>query len=371
MSAAATRIAWQNLLAGQGLIVRCSSQQSGLPAAHVINPLRTKPWWSRAGFNIVADWQKLDFLEGATARVATLTLGNYATPALAAAHIEARINAAAVDNTYTFAYSTSTHKNTWARATGVTAFSLPFATGTNHLISPHGMLGWADTDYSGATSYEAPSVSYHSWEWLKVDLGAATAAQFAAVLNDNLSAGGSIRLQANATDAWTAPSVDEAIASLGDDGLIRYKWLSAAQSYRYWRLLIKDHLNSDGYSAIGLAWVGPYVQPTRGIAQAYSEPRSSLSASAYSTHGARFLDVRPQRYDYRLRWGLMPSADKTTLEAVHVGADLRPLILALDAVGAPGRVRYGALSQLGEWTPTPTQSGERWNADWTLEEQIG
>jgi hypothetical protein len=365
---ATPRLAWVNRLAGSGLVVRASSQQAGLPAAYAVDPLRTRPWWSAAGYNLTADRLSLDFVEDGVAKVATLTAGNYATPALMAAHATAKVNAVAgIVNTYLVSWTAG--RVTFARTGGTKSISLPFATGANRLTSVHGMLGFADTDVSGSTSYAAGYDSYHSWEWLKVDAGAAVSVQFAAALNHNAGAAGTIRLQGNASDAWTAPSVDEQLSTAGEDGLSLVRWLSAAQTYRYWRMVVKDSANSAGYSALGLAWAGPLVEPSAPFDREYVDGTTLLSERARSTHGAVWTDARPTYKTRKIKWRSMLPADRVLLDAVADGAGYAPLFFAMDAVGDPTRIRYGCIADRGEWTPSGNDA--LWASDWMFEEHVG
>lgn len=107
---------------------------------------------------------KIDFVEDAGGTpnvcVAALTAGSY-TGATLAVEIATQMNAAAcsVNNTYNASYSTSTHKFTIIRAAGTDTIDLLWQTGTNTATSAKTVLGYSNTDDTGATSYASDSAT--------------------------------------------------------------------------------------------------------------------------------------------------------------------------------------------------------------------
>ncbi len=100
---------------------------------------------------------KLDFKKtaGGTLLTATLTAGTY-TPAQLATHIGTQMTTAASGPTITATYSSTTKLFTIVSdGAAATVFQPFFATGTNQLISAHRLLGFDDTDLSGALTYSS------------------------------------------------------------------------------------------------------------------------------------------------------------------------------------------------------------------------
>lgn len=95
------------------------------------------------------------------------------------------------------------------------------------------------------------------------DFGAAVEVDTVWLGNVNLTSGATVKIQANASDSWGAPSVDETltVSGLGQDPAHVNLWheLSSAQTYRYWRLLITDGSNPDGWLEVGEWWLGSRV----------------------------------------------------------------------------------------------------------------
>ena len=311
----AQRLMVTNRIAAAAAVLTASSEDASTPRAWAQDQLRSKAWRSKLGWNIRAgENDKLDFTEGSTGdATATLTAGNYATGALMATQIQTQMDAAATDNTYTVTYSSSTKKFTIARATGTDTIGLEWLTGANTATSVGLDLGFVvSADDTGATSYVSDSAAYKSREWLKVDLGSALAVASGLVINHNLGASGTITLQGNATDAWTSPTVDEA---LGGDADIRADYFTE-QSLRWWRLLIDDvQTNTAGYSEVGVWFAGPYTEPTVCYSIGMVKRYEQLSRVAVGISGSHFRDEGAQRPVWSMRWTELLAADRTALQA--------------------------------------------------------
>jgi hypothetical protein len=78
------------------------------------------------------------------------------------------------------------------------------------------------------------------------DFGNAVTIDIFALVMHNLSAGIDLRLQANATNAWSAPSLDQAITvgAKDKDGFPPNPWKDltgiGSRTFRYWRLLVNS-----------------------------------------------------------------------------------------------------------------------------------
>lgn len=98
---------------------------------------------------------KFDFKKtaGGSLLTATLTSGVY-TPAQLATHVASVVTTAASGPTITGSYSAITRLFTFVSdGAGATVFQPFFATGTNQGQSVHKVMGYDDTDYSGALTY--------------------------------------------------------------------------------------------------------------------------------------------------------------------------------------------------------------------------
>ncbi len=317
----------------------------------------------------VDQFAKLDFREGASARVATIAGGSSVTGAAAAAAAQTSMNAApGATNTYTVTYDGATGLYTFTKASGPDTFELDVESPSSGAES-----AWPDYGYTsektGATSYASDQAVYQSRKWFKFDLGAAKGVQLGAFRQHNLGATGTVNLQGNATDAFTAPSVDELLAG---DAHLRIAYLSALQTYRYWRFLVDATQNADGFVELAIPFGGPYVSPSVSFRRGRSKRLEELSSVRVATTGAHYTHVRPQRDSHELGWQAISAADFAILDAVRGAASIgRNLFLTLDSADPVAKTVYGAFRSELDWEFVPEAAGERYNIrGWSFAEVL-
>jgi hypothetical protein len=332
------RLCLPNRVAAASAVLTASDAQAAAPVAWLKDQLRSKSWRSAPGWTIVAGFNdKIDFNRGGV-KVATLTAGTYATGADLAAHIVARLEAADATPVWACAYSTSTFKFT---VSSDLAFTLLWGSGANTGTACHKELGFAVSDTGSATSQVGANAVYQSRHWLKADFGSALAVQVGIVVNHNAGASGTFTLQGNATDAWTAPTVSQALAG---DAAIRIAFI-ATQTLRWWRLVVDDCGNTLGYSEVGIWNVGPYVQPTISYAVGFARRWEELSEVTVTPSGAHWQDERPRRPVWSISWSEIPEADRASLAAAFALVPKgRNFFFAFDAVTTPTATEYGFLA---------------------------
>lgn len=129
-------------------------------------------------------------------------------------------------------------------------------------------------------------------EWIKFDFGAAAAVRALALVGHNFTSGATLKIQANATDVWTAPSIDVTLTYHADN--VVYLW-SSDQSYRYWRITIVDASNPDGFIEVGRVFLGQTATPERNFTRWAKEPVDPTVITR-SYDGAESFDCR-EPYD--------------------------------------------------------------------------
>ena len=88
------------------------------------------------------------------------------------------------------------------------------------------------------------------------DLGTAKAISYFVLIDHNLTATAVVHLQANATDVWTAPTVDITVTY----GTYLLHEFTSTTSYRYWRVTIHDTNNTNDYIQFSKIYLGAYLQ---------------------------------------------------------------------------------------------------------------
>ena len=110
-------------------------------------------------------------------------------------------------------------------------------------------------------------------EWWKIGNGTTKISiSSIAIAEHNFTSGVTVKLQGNDTDVWTSPAKEEVITYDAD---IMVKFFTEAEYY-YWRLLVEDASNPDGYIEIGRLEAGEYLQMP-GIEPGFSYPRRTTS----------------------------------------------------------------------------------------------
>ena len=291
--------------------VAYSSQQSNFPASNIIHRWATRSWRSRYGAG--TGWGRfviesgvndaLDFNEGGGELNATITAGTYTADTLAA-EIKIQLDAEGGD-TYTVTYSSSTNKFTIA-SDGST-FELMWDSGTNTATTIGSSIGFSVTaDDTGALTYTADNIAIHTEEWIVSDLGSAKAVWSVCLKKFNFSASAVVKIQANATNVWSSPSVNVTLSLVQD---LKTHYFTSAQTYRYWRIYIQDAANDDGYIELGRVFIGPYLSPTKNINKNYSTNYADPSDSIMSDGGQISNNLKTKYRQFTFKFDFMSAAD--------------------------------------------------------------
>lgn len=347
------RFVYQNFGKLSNTVITPSSEDTQYPVEHIVDPLRSKAWRSKFGWNIKIGFNdRLDFTEGTTGDAsASIVIGNYVTGPLMAAQIQTAMNAAATDNTYAVSYSATTFKFTIARDTGAATFGLEHATGANTTRSIAKDLGFdVSADDTGATTYTGDNTVYKSREWIVFKMsGGAQSVKTALVLDFNWdsSSGDQVTIEGNASDAWTSPTFTEVIDDEHADGHLTLTYFAATQTFQYWRILIEDQIyNDSGFSEIGLVLFGGYLQLTRDFSFRFTEYRNELSEAMNADQGAPWLNVKESPKGWDLSWGAVTETDKTNLHTMQNMVKInRGFFFSFAPSTGPGKTEYVKLTK--------------------------
>jgi hypothetical protein len=312
---------WQNFGKLSGTTLTASSEEIGYPVQNIVNPLRSKTWRSKQGWNIVASFNdRLDFTEGVTGDAsAEIAVGNYATGDEMATQLQTAINAAATDNSYAVTYSATTYKFTIARSSGAATIGLEWSTGANTARSVGECLGFdVSADDTGATTYTGDNAAYKSREFVIFSMSQALSMQVALVLDYNFQANDTIKFQADASPSgWASPDSNTTLTEENANKTIRKKYFSSV-SKQYIRMLVNDvTYNITGYTNIGLFYFGGFMLMARDFGMNFTQGRRELSKAVNADQGAPWLNSRPSAWTWGLAWNGISTGDKDNLNTMQ------------------------------------------------------
>lgn len=211
-------------------------------------------------------------------------------------------------------------------------------------------------------------------EWLKFDLGSAMAVQAVVLLDHTLTASDTlIKLQGNATDSWGSPSVDETLTY--NAGTMK-KYLSAAQTYRWWRVIFTKSAAVETRD-IGGIFLGPYDEYDRGPAQpdGLSIDPEDASVTDYVPGGQSYSDIRDSRDIITIDFPLILDTQMDLLRALAAACGTHtPFFVDIDPTLKPYDLLYyvKARSVAGRKVKVwgASTANIRWDASMKLSEEL-
>jgi hypothetical protein len=168
-------------------------------------------------------------------------------------------------------------------------------------------------------------------QWVRFDLGSAKSFQAIVLVDWIAHAGGTLRVQANATDVWTSPTVNELLSpTLGPTG-VAVAWLSSLQTLRYVRVLFTNTGAVNAFVELGCVLVGPYFQPAFNISDGYQLARQDLSLVVKSDRGHESADTRPQPWTAEGEFFREGLADTAAFSALFTAVGIHtPFLFAIE-----------------------------------------
>lgn len=100
-----------------------------------------------------------------------------------------------------------------------------------------------------------------------------------------------IKIQANATNVWTSPAIDQTL-SVNDTYSVASHFFTTEQNYRYWRLVVTDATNPWGYIEIGKIWIGTSLS-LQNAENGFKFRLKDQSKSTTTDFGHRYSDEYP------------------------------------------------------------------------------
>lgn len=310
-----------------------SSENINFPAANIGKVFRSEVWRSSGNFIIDSTNNKIDFVEvlAGPELTATIPSATY-TPTTLEAAIKAAMEAVSVD---TFTINLSGSFGVWTMLTSGTFLSLLWLTGTNTATSIHSTIGFAIADKTGATTYTGASIAIHTEETILIDLFTEESIDTFAILFDprvgiNLSDSAVIKLQANATNEWSAPAVDITLAIDNRESIITH-FFTANQDYRYWRIKIVDPKNFNLFVELGTVFLGKGKTLTRNIEKGFTFKRRDRSRIRRNQFGHVYADELPIFKSLEFSYKNHDKVDLDILEDIYKEVGIKkPIFIAVD-----------------------------------------
>lgn len=330
------RILDYNFCFQSNVTVSASSANSEFPFSNLQKTIRSSVWRSSGNFVIDSTNDKIDFKEsgGGSTLVATLTHGTY-TPAALATLIGTQMGAASgATGTYTVTYSSSTGK--WTIATSLAFLSILWHTGSDNATEVGAAIGFDVTaDSTGATTYTGAKIAIHTEEWAKFDLGSATPIDSACLFFDPMraipfSSNALVYIQANATDSWASPAVNQVLTIDTVFQAGTYFW-GSGQNYRYWRIRVVDPANTNLFVEVSTLVLALATQLTRVPKNGFTYSKLDQSTVQKTPYGHIYADLYPIQKQLDFDYAALSYADLKTFDSIfqRVGMSI-PLVVCMD-----------------------------------------
>jgi hypothetical protein len=200
------------------------------------------------------------------------------------------------------------------------------------------------TSSAEATGYQDDYVSnrarWKKWrsstttgdQWLKYDLGSSQTLKAIFLVNYTAhTSGGTIKVQANATDSWGSPTVDETLSlpSLDLTGVVGAFFSS--QSLQWVRVYFTNVGAVNEYVEVGLTFAGDYLEPGDTIFHRFPFRRVDPSVVVHAQDGQEEVQTRSKFHQFSGEFQYRGDTEKDSFAQMFdtVGGAL-PIFFILD-----------------------------------------
>jgi len=333
-----------------------TSDDPNFPVENLKKHFRSKIWRSSGFFKVTATQNKIDFKEASLGPTLTAVIspGNYSIANLEA-EIESQMNLVGAE-TYSVDFSELT--GLWTISSGGAYFDLLFLTGPNTAQTFAPVIGFHTLDNTGALEYESGLIAIHTEEAVVFDLAVTSPVDSFALFFDPMSGikfsdVATLRLQASATNVWTAPPVDVAL-SIDSRYLSCSHFFTSTQNYRYWRVKIVDPQNPNLYVEISKVSLALATLLSQGPEIGFKSVISDLSKKSSTPYGNDYFDIYPMRRKFDFNFAFLENADVLELERIFLQVgNVVPFVISLDSTAELfDKDRFLTYCRLPEsWTP--------------------
>lgn len=162
------------------------------------------------------------------------------------------------------------------------------------------------------------------------------------IANHNISSTPNVlRLEGNSSDFWVSPAFS--LDLTWDQDIIIEDFTE--QEYQYWRLVIEDLTNANGYIEMGRVWIGKYFI-TPGIGIEVPHDRLSRSVKSITIAGNTFGDRRDPQQKTVIRFPKLDPDQKDNIEYwFEVSDTILPFFITFDKAGNTMGSLYATINQ--------------------------
>ena len=219
-----------------------------------------------------------------------------------------------------------------------------------------------------------------SAQWIKFAFATAVDVDTIGIFGNNFTSGATVKIQGNATDVWTSPSIDQALTytkdnrkstELGRDvGIWSYQY-SSTQSYKYWRLYVDDGSNPDGYIEVGFMFLDEATTfPGMSVNQVFK--RNTTSKTAFSESGQAYGLKRLQYDSASFNYPAVTESDKEIVDTFFDVVDIVTpyMMLVWEESLDTQKPMYVVNTSLPEWPRVEQTSGVMWTTSHEIRESF-
>lgn len=320
-----------NLAQQNETIVTASSANVNFPVRNVKHEFRAKEWRSAGCFVLTELNNKISFSESGPELEAEIAQGTYTVETLRAA-IETALNS---EGSFDYEVSFGATTGIWTIASS-DEFDLLNLSGSNpgSLLST---LGYADSDFSGSDGYYASRIAIHTEESVTFDMRTTEPVDSVVLLwakgEYRLSDTAIVKVQANATNTWDSPGVNETL-ELNDTYEIASHHFADSQTFRYWRIVVSDPSNANLYVSLGVAIIGQSEILTN-TENGFVYSQTDNSKITQTDFGQEYVDEYPMFANLTLNFKMMEfDVAEALLRLYSQIGSRRPVFIAIDPTDA-------------------------------------
>ena len=143
----------------------------------------------------------------------------------------------------------------------------------------------------------------------------------------NFTSSATLKIQANATDSWGAPTLDTSITYGAETIATSF----TGTDLRFWRFTMADATNTDGYLKMGRLMLGDYLQITKGASKRFMETINDTT-SGYTSGGGQYYAVQGYRYrTYDLNFPYWSNSMRESIRTILASVqNVSPVVLIID-----------------------------------------